>query len=154
MLSFREYIKQCVADDKDILVEVEHLDSVTYDDICALIYLISDKYKKVILSKNAKKKLNHNNYDRHFLKLVLDYKNCEELGILVYLSFDYHDILPILIYRDDQLHKMSTDFVLYAESFAMQNYRMVMNIMASFDIRLEPDHEQAEKCFDIYLNYN
>lgn len=40
MASFKNHIKQHIGG--EIVVEIKHLESVTFDDICALIYLLSE----------------------------------------------------------------------------------------------------------------
>jgi hypothetical protein len=157
MSSFKEYIKRCVADNNDILVEVEHLDSVTYDDICALIYFISGKSKKVELSKEVQKKLGYYGFDQSSEIIISNKKNYEELAILLYLSCDPHHVCYTPVYyiaHGKRLqYKMSTDFIIIAESFALENYRLTRNIIASFEIGFEPDTNEAKACFDMYLEY-
>lgn len=46
MTIFKDYIKECVEDNKRILVNMNHLNSITFTDICTLIYLITTKTKK------------------------------------------------------------------------------------------------------------
>lgn len=145
MTLFKNHIKQCINNKKNINVEIGHLESITFDDICALIYLLSETKTKIILSDRVKTKLCifENDY------FMPDVDNIEQLAILRYLSEPNQD--NINVNRIHEPHRMSTDFIILAECAAVDHYPITNDIIYKFKIGFEPDRESAKKCFHMYI---
>ena len=152
---FREYIRECVINGTDITVEIEHLESVTFEDVCMIIHLVMTKGKKLMLSDATERQLDYATLVDN-CTVWFDNGMTEELAIIMFIVLcDTHYTHPIRTYlpvNDEQgyakMYEMSPNFVLAARRCGVDDYMITKHIIAAFDIKYEHDTEEAEG----YLN--
>jgi len=163
MTSFKEYIQWCISQEKDtISVELGHLESVTFDDICVLIHLITTEDKKVFLSKEVKMDLCYDGLDNSHIIELKNTDNCEELAILEYFSvtptpYIYSVHLQKSNYINGELmsttrYKMSPKFIQVAKKYKINNYPLTRQIISVYNIPYEYNTQRAKMWFSSYMN--
>ena len=139
---FKEYIESC---ESDIIVEMNHLNEVTFENICTLIKLIIIKNKKVILSDEVKQYLGHSIFEQSTSVELKKVKNGEELMLLLHISdglyLDQSFEVDILWdanndgkYTYYPKYKMSNKFVLAAKQHGISKYPCVKKIICNFNM--------------------
>jgi hypothetical protein len=160
MESFREYIQQHV-DSQIILVEMWHLNTITFDDICILIHLITTQNMKVKFSEAVKLYLNYEEFTQNSVaRIPADAKNGEELIILMYLPvlcYEFTYFVEISYYskqHDDYVfqYQMSNKFTLAAKKYGILKYPGMIRIIANYNIPIEYSTDKANKCIREYMN--
>lgn len=135
MESFREYIKKCIAGDTDILVEPKYLNSIDFNDICVIIYLMTTQNKKVIFTPELKSLLGYDVYEASCEIIIQDVHNKEELAVLMYLAGPYvGDCHHIYLMTPSGRYKMSPAFSHRSRSCGVRDYPLSVKIIAMFDI--------------------
>lgn len=159
-MSFKELIR---SNSKKIVIGMEHVTSITFDDICTLIYLI-DSGSKVCLSDEAKKKhLNYGLFD-NATTVVIENSNDEEFVILLYLIHDLYCgstfNIDINYYSEEQKcytynpkYKMSDRFILAAKKYGLYGHPHVSRIICNYGMYETIDMTEANKSFKEYMKY-
>ena len=164
-MSFREHIQQHI-DDKVIMVEMCHINSITFDDICILIHLITTQEIKVKLSQEVKTYLCYDMFTDHSSAMLIpDVSNGEELIVLLYLPQPKFRYLPTFnvdinyyleqcdhyTYRPE--YNMSDRFFLAAKKYGIIDYPITIRIIANYNIPVEySTDETADKSLREYMN--
>lgn len=156
-MSFKELIR---SNSKKIVIGMEHITSITFDDICTLIYLI-DSGSKVYLSDEAKKHLNYDLFDFQ-ATVVIENSDDEKFVILLYLIGDIYcgDTFNIDInyYSEEQKcytynpkYKMSDRFILAAKKYGLYGHPYVSRIICNYGMYETIDMTEANKSFEKYM---
>lgn len=165
-MSFREHIQQHI-DDKVIMVEMCHINSITFDDICILIHLITTQEIKVKLSPEVKTHLDYDMFTNHSSAMLMpDVSNGEELIVLLYLpqpKFQYLPTFNVEImyysyseqcynYMGNPKYNMSDRFFLAAKKYGIIGYPITIRIIANYNIPVEYSTDEAGKSLREYMN--
>ena len=146
MSTFKEYIIECIEEYKDVSVELKHLDSVTFEDVCMLIHLVTTQNKKIFRSNDVFHHLPHMN---NTTVMMLDVHNKEELLLLKFLSCIYMQNAKCLdLYLHKEKYIMSPKFVEMARCCGVYHYHITKNIISIFKIIY--DTEEANSYLEYY----
>lgn len=146
MSTFKEYIIECIEEYKDVSVELKHLDSVTFEDICMLIHLITTQDKEI--SSNSASYCLPYLYNKNTM-LMCEAHNKEELLILKFLSCKYmHKAKYIDLVLRKEKYIMSPKFVEMARCCGVYHYHITKNIISIFKIIY--DTEEANSYLEYY----
>lgn len=154
MSTFKEYIRECVAKNENICVKEEHFGSVTFEDVCMLIHIITTTHNQVVMDNDASAKINCADMvmNHHIQFDKLNYK--ESLAILAVIAICKVDYLyPIIMHTGaDDIYHMSDEFVKVAKYCGVYDYPVTKNIISRFRINYEYSTEEADGYLDHYLN--
>jgi hypothetical protein len=160
MTTFKYYIKECIENNKDILVDAEHLDSITFTDICILIYLITTQNKKVELTNKVKNYLKCDDFQSKGEISLPNSNNNEELVLLIFITCDlYLDYKPITIYMTVNSRSfsaipkyiMSPKFVEAAKTCGIYEYPITKKAIIGFRIDYDFSIEEGDAHFGNYM---
>jgi len=151
MSNFKQHIQNCVIAECNISIEIAHLSSITFEDICMLVHLISAEKFNVVLSEEVKKHLKYNIFKNVEAIHMLDVPNKEELAILLYLH-DNSVFSPAIydLYSDTSKYYMSDKFLIYAKKTGVDNYLLTIAICKAYGIRYK--NTQLNKYFEHYMS--
>lgn len=159
-MSFKSYIQ---SKPDNILVEFDHLESVTFEDICTLIHLIVTQNKRVLLSDEVKEYLGYEAFSQGTSVELKKVENCEELLVLLYISDGLYldQSFQVDIFWDANQdgkgtyhpkYKMSNKFLTAAWEYNILEYPCVKKIICNFDIFDGTlDTSDADETFDRYM---
>lgn len=150
MSSFKEYfIGRMNTDDHSITIRADHLSSITFDDICAIIYHYGNN---VFLSGDARAMLNQDWFDSAG-EIVMDMAhNKEELAVLRYLACEYVpvNVVCIVTKQTGKIYEMSGEFAKYVKQWGLTEHNVAMAIMILFEIPSKYNPELTEAHFNTY----
>lgn len=152
-MSMKTCLKKYLSDSKQFEITLPMLNTITFDDVCALIHLLTIRNCKVCnFSANSDQYLKMNSLEVCDHLYIPNNKNSEELAILMYILGDqqvrhiYTD--PDNKVKNGELHdirvftekyKMSNKFLEYVKKYKMETYPICIRIMSVF--RIYPEIE-------------
>lgn len=143
MGDFKQYIRNCVQTGVDIMIEMHHLSTVTFEDICMLIHITLIRDVMVWLSDDVRKHINYNMIKDLNMLWIPDTHNKEELAILAYLHGQVSISEPICLcvnYDKSKpdtavVHQISDKFIKVAERCGIISYHEVEEIRKIYKIK-------------------
>ena len=144
MLYSKQHIQECVNNGRDIIVDMCHLDSITMEDICMLIEIISVEKLRVILSDEVRLYLSCELRDGNHIVPILDIHNKEELAILPYLdrnsyhyvrSYDLYTNLTSVMPVVGDVYTMSDKFLICSKKCDVDTYLITNHIVSAYGIK-------------------
>jgi hypothetical protein len=154
MSDFKQYVQDCARNRNNIKVNIGHLDSITMEDICMLIHIMSVKKLEVILSQDVKHYLE---YDYLCMGIIFmaNMHNKEELAILMYLhknpvfppkkSYDLYTSS-----KANTRYAMSDNFLVYAKQCDVSDYSMTEDICKTYCIKYQ--NTPTNQYFEQYMS--
>lgn len=144
MSSFKQHFQECVKNGSNIEVDMCHLDSITMEDICMLIEVISVEKLEVILSDDVKNHLYFDLFENLYLIPMLNNHNKEELAILLYLYkklcyptrwYKLYTNLTTIAPPNGTEYIMSDSFLICASQCMVDNYLITQHITSTYGIK-------------------
>ena len=153
-MEFREYVMSCILNNVNMEIEMEHLPSITFTDICTLIHWVYISDCKLKFSDAVRSYLNHPMFELINCVHMKNTENSEELAILLYLvdnNFGGRQYCISVFDINKKPYKMSDAFIKEAKKYGIHNYDIFHRIVCSYNIQETPDTTQASISFREYM---
>lgn len=160
MALFKEYIRERILNNEDIVVGIEHLESVTFEDICIVIHYTTKMKNGCVKSTGEiKDHPYYVNMNGNGIIIRGNEKNFEELVILMFAIRDedfyaYPVSLHDTVNEDgyNPVYNISQQFILNAKDWGIYDYPIVKRIIAAFNMDYEYSLEEADGYMEYYLH--
>lgn len=153
--AFREQLRVCVIDGEDMLIKKEHLESITLEDVCMVIHLMTTSLPEFIrLCDEVKTMLTENHiFNRDIVSIDKLYNNENLVILITILSRDVNDFKPIMVHAGgSDFCNISNDFVTSAKKFGIYEYPITKRVINTFRMEYEYPTEESEGYFNDYLS--
>lgn len=152
MSIFKEYLRECITENKDIDLEEKHFGSVTFEDVCMVIHFITTTNKQIQLGTRIALKIYYadNMFRVHILLEKLG--GSESLAILVAFAICKNGAREVTIHtKPGDTYTMSGEFIRVAKICGIYEYPVTKNLISKLCIKYEYSTEEGASYLGYYL---